>query len=499
MGTGIILVAVFYILSNLFALSFLYYGFKIYTKSYKFSFFVKCIVSYLLFFSIWLLLIFSMSLAYGYTLSLKDILEVSLIFFDLLLPIVILFYLLRIEERGFDYKYLKGFFVSLTIYLISTTFYDLGQPQISGYNFFYSSILNFSTLLILLFIPYTLKIIYNLLINKKQIRYPVIFFGIPISFLLTGTITNGFDKTFSMFIDLILFTLFFNVVTFCYWLKKWLVSDSKKDIADSNNKESVIFGYVSKKISERFSNREWHIEKSEYPLNDEIRNAIENGKHLNIENRNLKQLQFMLICANLEAEDLKDGLNFGSNWVLTGFTLMLVPSIIILISFFNYLFHFQMDLFFSTQSVEYTFQRVFERIIEQTPSRFDFPIRMLISILSVYIFGFIVMSLFSLSEPNSKITSWLKKSKTANGFFEFSLIIIFAIFVIKWIQYTIDIENIIDLDITEILLIAQVFPITIGLMFHFIGSLIVSFSRKMLTNANKIILDLNNKIIFYEE
>lgn len=239
----------------------------------------------------WLLLYFFYCLAYDYPLSLKDILEFVLIFLNfLLLPLEILFYLLRIEERGFDYKYLKGFFASLTTYFISMACYDLIRTQISGYNLFNSTIINLNTLLIFIFIPYTLKIIYNFLINKKQIRYPIIFFGIPISFLLIGSAINGFDKTSSLFVDFSLFILFLNVFTFCYWLKKSLVSDSKKDTEDPNNKKSGILGYISKKISERYYNREWRIEKSNYPLNDEIKNAIENSKPLDLENRDLKQL-----------------------------------------------------------------------------------------------------------------------------------------------------------------------------------------------------------------
>ena len=116
METGIILVGAFYLLSFLFALIFVYYSFKIYTKSYTFNLFVKWILSYLLSFSMWLLFSFYMSLAYGYPISLKSVLEVALVLFEILLPFVILFYLLRIEERGFDYKYLKGIFISFIFF-----------------------------------------------------------------------------------------------------------------------------------------------------------------------------------------------------------------------------------------------------------------------------------------------------------------------------------------------------------------------------------------------
>jgi len=154
-----------------------------------------------------------------------------------------------------------------------------------------------------------------------------------------------------------------------------------------------------------------------------------------------------------------------------------------------------MDLIFNTPNIEDIFQRAFERIL----FGFDSSTRMFISLVIMYIFGIILISFFSLSEPNSKIVFWIKKSKTMNGFYELSMIIIFIILVIKWVQSTIDIEDMINLDTADILLIAQIFPITIGLMFHTVGSLIISLDSKRLINANKIILDLNSKIIFYEE
>ena len=446
----------------------------------------------------WLLLYFIYCFAYEYPLSLKDILEFVLIFFSLLLPLVILFYLLRIEERGFDYKYLKGFFASLTIYLISMTCYDLIKPQISGYNFFYSSILNFNTLLILLFIPYTLKIIYNFFINKKQIRHPVIFFGIPIIFLLTGSAIQGFNKTFSLFINFTLFILFFNVFTFCYWLKKWLVSDSKKYVADPNNKESGIFGYISKKISERFSNREWRIEKSDYPLNDEIKNAIKNSKPLDLENRDLKQLKFMLVCASQELDSLKNDSDTANNLSITGFTLTVVPLIILLLSFGVYYYKFYINLLFKTPTYEHT---LFLQTTElMSRFEFDYSTRLLISIIMMYIFGSIIVLLYSLLEPNSKIKNIkIKKINIVKGFYELSVVVIIVTLFIKWVQLNITIEDMINLDLSDILILAQILPIVAGIMLQLFGSFILSLTRKELINANKIILDLNHKIIFYEK
>lgn len=455
------------------------------------------ILSYLLFISMWLLLYFFYCLTYDYPLSLKDILEFILIFLNfLLLPLEILFYLLRIEERGFDYKYLKGFFASLTIYFISMACYDLIRTQISEYNLLNSTIINLNTLLIFLFIPYTLKIIYNFLINKKQIRYPIVFFGIPISLLLIGSAINGFDKTSSLFVDFSLFILFLNVFTFCYWLKKSLVSDSKKDIEDPNNKKSGIFGYISKKISERYYNREWRIEKSNYPLNDEIKNAIENSKPLDLENRDLKQLKFMLVCANQELDNLKNDYNAANNMFLTGFTLTVIPFIILLLSFGVYCSKFYINLVFKTLTYESNFFLQATELI----SRYDYSTQMFILIIMMYMFGIMFVLFYSLLEPNSKIKNiGIKEINVIRGFFELSVVVIIVILVIKWAWSNINIENIINLDLSDILILAQILPLIYGIMLQLFGSFTRLLTDKEIINANKIILDLHNKIIFYEK
>lgn len=282
METGSILFEVFSILiiflSVLFAFSFLYYSFKIYTKSYTFNLFIKWIVSYLLLFSIWLLLIFSMSSAYGFPLSLNDIFEFVLIFFKFLLPLVILFYLLRIEERGFDYKYFKGIFISFIIYLVSVTYSVLSNPQISFLTDSFDIYIH-SLYIILspLFIIYTLKMVYNVLIKNKRIRYPIILLVFLFSVLLIGSIDNGIYKSLHLIYNQMIAILGFSLIPYFYWLEKLCRLDSKKDNVNQSNNEYIVLSFISKKISERkerFFNRERRIEKSKYALNDEIRDAI---------------------------------------------------------------------------------------------------------------------------------------------------------------------------------------------------------------------------------
>jgi hypothetical protein len=382
--TGIILVGAFYLLSFLFALIFVYYSFKIYTKSYTFNLFVKWILSYLLSFSMWLLFSFYMSLAYGYPISLKSVLEVALVLFEILLPFVILFYLLRIEERGFDYKYLKGIFISFIFFLVPIIYNVFNKPQISFlHDYFDACIHSIYFILSPLFVIYIVKIVYNALIENKRIKYPIILLGLLISILLTGSIVDGIYKSLNLIYNLIIAILGLSFFIYLPWLEKLCTSDSKIDNKNQNDKEYSILNSISKEISarkKRFFNIEVSIEKSEYALNDEVRNAITNSKYLCTDNRDLNQIKFMLVCATQEAENLKNESNTAHNWKLTGFTLMLVPSILILNSFVNYLFNLQINSFITSLS--------FLSILDQILSRFDNSTHVLILILLLYLLLF---------------------------------------------------------------------------------------------------------------
>lgn len=432
-----------------------------------------------------------MSLILGYPLSLGFILQIALFYIGCLLALVILLFLLRIEERGFDYKYVKGIFVSLTIYLASINFYILSKSQISLYNSFYISVYFLHILLALVFITYTLKIIYNKLIKNEQARYPTVFFVLIVSILLSRSAIDGIHNSLNLIYNLTLFILGIAFFIYYDWLKNWFNSDPKKDSVNQSNKENSILGYISREISlrkERFFNRDVAIEKSEYSLNDEIRNSIKNSKCLDLENRDLKQLKFMLVCANQEVETIKNESSRAQNFTITGFTLMLVPSLIILYSFFGGLLDFQIYLTIKTLNIEPILERVFEQIL----FRFDSSTRMLTLILIIYISAFIFMSFHSLIEPNGKVNYWIKRRKITNVLYEILQIIVISSLLIGGVLSS-------KLDLTDRSLNINLLSGVIGLMFYIIGSLIISLNRRDLINANKIILDLNNKIIFYEK
>lgn len=466
---------------------------KFYIRSYTFNSYVTWIFLYLLFFIDGLIL--------GYPYSLNHVLEIAFCYFGLLFALIILFFLLRIEERGLNHKYAKGILISVAIYLISSICYSLSVAKISLYDSFYSLISNINILLLLLFVIYTLKIEFNLLIKNGKIRYPVIFFGIPISFLLTGSAINGFHKTFNLFIYPIMLILFFSLFIFYYWLKMGYDSDPKKDNVNQSNKENGIFGYISKKISERkerFFNRGRRIEKSEYTLNDETRDSIYNSKYLELDNRDLKQLKFMLVCVNREEETLKEVSNLAQNFMITGYTLMVVPLIIILISFFSYISNLSLDMI-TNGDIDAFVNGVFYQI-EQILSKFDSSTRSLIQFIVTYMIFLILALFYSLSEPNSKTNYWIRRSRKAKEIFKLFSIILYISLVLMWLKsINFDVEDLTNLDMSGMLFMATILSFAIGLMLNIMGSLIISLNRKSVDNANKIILDLNHKIIFYEK
>lgn len=466
---------------------------KFYIRSYTFNSFVTWIFLYLLF--------FIEGLIFGYPYSLNHVLEIAFGYFGLLFVLIILFFLLRIEERGLNRKYAKGTLISVLIYIVSSICYSLSVSKISLYDSFHSLVSNVNILLLLLFVIYTLKIEFNILIKNSKMRYPIIFFGLPVSFLLTGSAIDGFHKTFNFFIYPIMIILFFSLIIFYYWLKIGYDSDPKIDNVNQINEENGIFGYISKKIyerKERFYNREVRIEKSEYALNDEIRDAIYNGKYLELENRDLKQLKFMLVCANREEETLKDVSNFAQNYMITGLTLMVVPLIIILYSFLSYMMNLQLDMIING-GMDAFFNGVYYQM-EQILLKFESSTRTIIWFIFAYMQFLILALFFSLTEPNSKTNCWIRRSRKAKEYFKLFLIILYISLILMWLKsINFDIEDLTNLDMSGLLFMATIFSSVIGLMLNIIGSLMISLNRKSVDNANKIILDLNHKIIFYEK
>lgn len=461
------------ILCLLSMISFVYYGLKIYKTSCTFKSLTKWMFSYLL--------IFSADMIFRYPLSLESMLRSALGYFVLIFAFIILFYLLRVEERELNYKYIKGLIISFILYLVSSVSYFflrisdvLSNLQISLLNSFYTSIF---ILFILLFFIYTLKILFNYFMENERINYPIIFFVLLVGTLISGSAISGFRQSLSLLYNLILLILTVNLVFYFDWIKRWLKYNPKKDNINQNITGSHLYKNISFYI-DRFLNKEISIEKSEYSLNDEINNAIINSKCLDLENKDLKELKFMLVCANQTSEALNRESSFAQNLVFSGMTLIILPFIEVITSFFDYMSSLQMNLITKTPD--------FEPIIKSALDKLDISAIMLIYLIFMYVLFFIMEAVLTLPERDNKIKIFIRRNKIVSIIYDLLPLVIIIGLVIKWAQSS-------KIDIIDIYLIS------VGLMFYIFGSLITSQSSKKITNAYKVILDLNNKIIFYEK
>ena len=206
----------------------------------------------------------------------------------------------------------------------------------------------------------------------------------------------------------------------------------------------------------------------------------------------------MLVCANREEETLKNSSNFAQNYMITGLTLMVVPLIIILYSFLSYMMNLQLDIIFNG-SFDAFFNGVYYQI-EQILLKFDSSTRTLIWFIFAYMHFLILVLFITLTEPNGKTNYWIRRSRKMKGLFKLVLIILYISLVLMWLKsINFDIEDLANLDMSGMLFMATILSSAIGLMLNIMGSLIISLNRNSIDNANKIILDLNHKIIFHEK
>lgn len=142
------------------------------------------------------------------------------------------FFILRIEERSFDFKYLFGFLISIallffSIYLFNPTDFSFFR-ELTGYLF-------------IIFIFYFPKIcIYNKLIKKKSIKYPLILIGIItylfFAALLSGNL-NNFLKGLSYYFVLI---AFLSIFFFQEPIKEWIQNELSRYHEENEKDDRLI-------------------------------------------------------------------------------------------------------------------------------------------------------------------------------------------------------------------------------------------------------------------
>ena len=451
---------------------FRHYSLKIYRNTYTFNDFAKWVFS--------CLLLFFLYLAGEPSLTFESIVEISLGYLGLLLAIIILFFLLRIEERGFNYKYVKGIFLSLILYLFLNTLYfsiTTHSPLLTSFS------TSFYIISLFLFFVYGLKILYNFFEKKENIRYPLILFILLINLFLVGIINTGFYESLRFLLSLIALIFGVGFVFYMNWIEERLKSNSNENDVTPIESKNYFLSFIFNKISEyenKFLNKQIHIEKSEYCLYDEVIDAILNSKKLHLQNYNLKQLQFMLVCVNQQIDFLHQDSSRSQSYTFTGVALIIAPFVIFYNSFSKY-------LIYSSILEPTTFPNL-EHLLSKA-LHFDIITRVYIVLILMYIVFTLFTVALSLGDPNSRTNVWVQKHKRINMLYGFLPVLIVLFMVKNWLQ-----SSEIDTHMVE-----SGFILLFGLGYCKVGSIRRKFCERRLDNAYRLIIDINHKIIFSED
>jgi hypothetical protein len=457
-------------------LAFIYYSSKIYINSYTFTNLIKWFISYLMLISVDLIL--------------KPTLITVLFFSNILLTLMNMFFLLRIEERGYTSSYGIGFCSSFLTILILNTYILSSSYQsklISLFN-------NTYFILSILFVVYCIKMLYNktmriyiyknLLhreIKTEKIRYPIILLALLISIFLINALENGIYNSFWSLMNLISLIFAFFAIFYFIWAIEWFSSSSNENDVTHTRNENYFWNKISD-FENKMLNIQHSIPTSKFELYGNAFDAIYNTKNFDIKNFNKKELQFMLICANQIKNDIEEEYSSSLNFILAGVGLIILPFIRVYGSLLDYSFYLSLTI---SNIIPGLFEKVITPIMD-----YLFALTKGYSTIIVIYFIFTIFAIFSsLNVPNSKTNIWIHKHKMANILYGLIFIIFIILFVIKWLQ-----SNEIDREMIENLSL-----FFFGLIFILTGR----FSRKLfytkLNNSKNFILDLNHRIIFSED
>jgi hypothetical protein len=126
----------------------------------------------------------------------------------------IIFFILRIEERSFNYKYFFGFIISLMLFFASD--YLLNPIN-------YSFLPNLTGTLYFVFIFTFPKIfIYNKFIKNKSIKYPSILFSIIICLILLEFISGRLYKFFEALSYYFILIALLSIIFFHIQIRTWI-------------------------------------------------------------------------------------------------------------------------------------------------------------------------------------------------------------------------------------------------------------------------------------
>lgn len=458
------------ILGLLSVIYFIYYSLKIYKDSYTFSRFIKWILCYLLFFPIYL--------TGEHSLSKISMYEHALGYFGFLLALIIVFFLFRIEERGFNYKYAEGFLISVILFLILESFYFSSVSNVSNiplFMFFCTSsyILSFT-----LFFAYVAKIIHNIT-KKEMIRYPIFFLIVLASFFLINTYTSGFYDALVIMLSLIGLISIFGLETYFHWVSNWF---------NSNSNENTIIkptpgNYFLKKFYEyenKLLNKKIPVDPSPYNLYDEVYNSVLNDKNLDLKDYSLKELQFMLVCANQLITEIQQALSSYQGYILAGLGLMLLPFFRFYSSFTEYWLNFSIPTPSILSNLEAT---ILSKMLH-----LDYFVRVYIVLIMMYIMATLLAAILSLGNQNSRTKIWIQKHEVINIVYGLIPIII-SIFMVKtWLQ-----SKDVGMGIEDFFLLGA------GICLYYPGVFWKKFNDIRLNNAYNLILAINYEMLFSKD
>lgn len=481
--------------------------------------------------------------------------------FFLILLMAAIFFILRIEERSFDLKYLTGFLISITLLLFAIY---LSNPV--SFSFFREM----NGLLLFTFIFYFPKIfIYNKLIKNKNVRYPIILIGVP-AYLLSVELISGRLYEFLHFLYYYFILLFILSIIFfqehikerirsnlgehykengheshsikrvkdiinnrLYYLFNWDIftkDDSVKlrefllckfgidwikdaeicktedgiiKIINTTTKENsakIIIDDKKEKVFLKFDDGRTYnlnvdvkdekgrlniyrtsikiipvepIEPSGHHLCDEIDDAIINDRYLKFEKTDMQSLRFMLVCANKRKETILAVLSTFRAFSFAAFALIIPPLIETLLSLFESVEKLQLEI----MDVYLTnFGNLFSNFLERL-----FQIHKLFAM--TFIIVMIIIPMFFREELFLWFRLLMKKYVIINSIYRAILGIVFVGFMIKAIQSM-------EIASTNIILLLC------SILCMIIGSIGLKHLNKQLSRNYKIILNLNEKIIF---
>ncbi len=426
-----------------------------------------------------------------------------------ILTILSYLFLLKIEENGFNSKYLTMLLVSFFMFFFTIILLSPSIIIISK-----SIILYF---LAIIFLYYPKVILINKFAKGDQIKYPIILiiillFPFILNFIFSSLPLESLFSLLFFFLILFLFGLLFLIFLLPKKTNHLFYINSK-----SGNFENIEFREHART---EYSNQMKPLIPSKYPLCDKIDDAIKNNTELNFKLYDLKELQFMIICVERRKNELSKISSDYNDIYLLAFALIILPVLSIISSFINYLIKSVLpNIDFIMETLSTNSLELFSNVLNQIMA-FNLKIGMLFIIFILFSCYFLFRLFFSVFASNSKIIFWIKNNKEFITIFEnfskfmnryrhylkeyfnneykkdpFSLIyiigVLFAFFgSIFMTYYSIKIEYIFSSNIL-------ILPLSVFLMF--LSVINSNPIDKALIKCNKINLDLNYEILSKNE